>query len=136
MTLRTAIAIESAVNNHLTEYGAMPYPGTSDTTILTSNDTYLLRVLLGREDVINKRSVKFLDVREGKENRNGLIYAEDDRSVVGLFDQWGGGYNVRLDLDSDQKIDVRGETLNNRRVAVWSDGPDHMPGTQDDVKTW
>lgn len=136
MTLQTAVAIESAVNNYLTEYGSMPYPGTSDVTILTSTDTELLRVLLGLEDEMNKRSIKFLSVREVKENRNGLIYTDDSRGVVGLFDPWGSGYNVRLDLDSDQKIDARGETLNNRRVAVWSNGPDCKSGTKDDVMTW
>jgi hypothetical protein len=134
--LAPAVAIESAVNYYLTEYGSMPYPGASDATILTSTDTELLHVLLGLEDEMNKRSIKFLIVREGKENRNGLIYTDDSRSVVGLFDPWGSGYNVRLDLDSDQKIDARGETLNNRRVAVWSNGPDRKSGTKDDVKTW
>ncbi len=135
-TLSTAIAIESAVNSFLTEYGAMPNPGIADATILTSTDTDLLHVLLGMEDDMNKRSIKFLSVREGKENRNGLVYAKDGRSVVGLFDPWGGGYNVRLDLDSDQKINARGKTLNNRRVAVWSNGPDRKSGTKDDVETW
>lgn len=47
-----------------------------------------------------------------------------------------GGYKVRLDLDSDEKLDVSGETLDNRRVAVWSDGPDRKAETKDDVKTW
>ena len=119
-TLRTATEIEMAVNNYLTEYGSMPYLGTADTTILTSTDTIILQVLLGQEDDVNKKSINFLSVREGKENRNGLIYAKDGLSVVGIFDQWGGFYNVRLDLDSDKKIKVHGESLNNRRVAVWS----------------
>lgn len=130
------MAIESAVNSYRIEYGAMPHRGTSDATILTSTDTVLLHVLLGMDGDMNKKSIKFLRVREGKENRNGLVYAKDGRSVVGLFDPWGGGYNVRLDLDSDQKIDARGKTLNNRRVAVWSDGPDRKSGTKDDVETW
>jgi hypothetical protein len=136
MTLRTAIAIESAVNNYLIEYGEMPHRGTSDITTCTSTDKELLHVLLGEENDMNKRSIKFLGVREGKENRNGLVYAKDGRSVIGLFDPWGEGYHVRLDLDSDQKIVVRGEALNDRRVAVWSDGPDRKSGTQDDEEIW
>ena len=134
--MATAVAIESAVNNYLTEYGTLPHAGTSDATIVTSTDTDLLHVLLGMEGAMNKRSIKFLSVREGRENKNGLIYASDGRSVIGLFDPWGGGYNVRLDLDSDKKLDARGETLVNRRVAVWSNGPDRKSGTEDDVKTW
>lgn len=135
-TLQTAVAIESAVNNFLMEYGSMPYRGTADTTILTSKDTDLLHVLLGIEDEMNKKSINFLTVREGKENMNGLIYVNDGYSVIGLFDPWGGGYNVRLDLDFDNKIEVHDESLNNRRVAVWGNGPDGISGTKDDVKTW
>ena len=81
--MATAVAIESAVNNYLTEYGTLPHAGTSDATIVTSTDTDLLHVLLGMEGAMNKRSIKFLSVREGRENKNGLIYASDGRSVIG-----------------------------------------------------
>lgn len=135
-TLATATAIESAVNYFMTEYGSMPNEGLSDTTLTTSSDTHLLEVLLGLEDKLNTRSIKFLSVREGSGKKNGLIYSSDGRSVVGLFDPWGNGYNVRLDLDYDEKLDVSGAVLDNRRVAVWSDGPDRKAGTKDDIKTW
>jgi hypothetical protein len=124
------------VNNYVTEYGTMPSEGSSDTTLTTSTDTGLLEVLLGLEDKLNTRSIKFLTVREGSGNKNGLIYGLNGRSVVGLYDPWGGGYKVRLDLDSDKKLDVSSEALDNRRVAVWSDGPDRKAGTKDDIKTW
>ena len=135
-TLATATAIEMAVNNYMTEYGTMPSEGSSDTTLTTSADNSLLEVLLGLEDKLNTRSIKFLSVREGSEKKNGLVYDSNGRSVVGLYDPWGGGYKVRLDLDSDEKLDVSGESLDNRRVAVWSDGPDRKAGTKDDIKTW
>ena len=135
-TLATATAIESAVNNYVTEYGSMPSEGSSDTTLTTSEDIGLLEVLLGLEDKLNTRSIKFLSVREGKVNKNGLIYTSNGGGVVGLYDPWGGVYRIRLDLDSDEKVDVGSETLDNRRVAVWSDGPDRKAGTKDDVKTW
>lgn len=135
-TLATAIALESAVNSYMTEYGTMPSEGSSDTTLTTSADIGLLEVLLGLEDKLNTRSIKFLSVREGKGKKNGLIYTSNGTGVVGLYDPWGGDYRVRLDLDSDEKVDVGSETLDNRRVAVWSDGPDRKAGTKDDVKTW
>lgn len=65
LTLSTAMAIESAVFNFLTEYGSMPHPGTTDTTISTNTDTDLLPILLGMENHMNKRSLKLLYVREG-----------------------------------------------------------------------
>lgn len=135
-TLATARGIETAVNSYMIEYGTMPSEGSSDTTLTTSTDAALLEVLLGLEDKLNTRSIKFLMVREGRGKNNGFIYTSNGRGVVGLYDPWGGGYKVRLDLDSDEKLDVSGETLDNRRVAVWSDGPDKKAGTKDDVKTW
>jgi hypothetical protein len=136
-TTATATSVEVAVNAYLTEYGSMPRTGTADVTVKTDADTELLRVLLGMEKrELNKRSIRFLSVKEGKNQKNGLIYTTDGNGVVGLYDPWGGGYHVRLDLDADNKLDVGGEVLENRRVAVWSDGPDRKPGTQDDVKTW
>jgi hypothetical protein len=83
-------------------------------------------------------------VREGKGNKNGLVYNTGGSTVKGLYDPWGGPYNVRLDLDYDEKLTVKPKagtqvTLNGRRVAVWSDGQDGVDTTgksADDVKTW
>jgi prepilin-type N-terminal cleavage/methylation domain-containing protein len=144
--LATATAIETAVNNFYTEYGSMPKDGTSDTTVKTDSDTTFLNVLLGLEgtgsSVLNTRGIKFLSVKEGKAKKNGLIY--NGESVEGLYDPWGGPFNVMLDLDYNEKITVQptaggGATLNGRRVAVWSNGVDGVKGggkAADDVKTW
>ncbi len=148
--LATATAIESAVNNFYTEYGSMPDEGGSDTTVQTNNQIKLLNVLLGLEgtgsNVLNTRAIKFLSVREGKGNKNGLIYNTNGTSIQGLFDPWGGGFNVRLDLDYDEKLTFKPKgqgwqtvTLNGRRVAVWSDGADGVKQSgkkADDVATW
>ena len=146
--LATATSIETAVNNFYNEYGSMPDNGTTDTTLNTKNDTTLLNVLLGLEDagntVLNTRAIKFLSVKEGKANKNGLIYSSNGSSVDGLFDPWGGAYNVILDLDYDERVKPQpsagGATqLNGRRVAVWTNGADGVNGggkLADDVKTW
>jgi hypothetical protein len=126
----------------------MPKNGDSDTTVKTDTDDEFLKVLLGLEgtgsSVLNTRAIKFLQVREGKANKNGLIYSSNGSDVKGLFDPWGGGFNVMLDLDYDEKITVQpaaggSTTLNGRRVAVWSNGADGVKGggkSADDVKTW
>lgn len=146
--LSTATAIESAVNNFYTEYGSMPKNEDSDTTVKTDTDNEFLKALLGLEgtasDVLNTRGIKFLQVKEGKAKKNGLIYSTDGTNVEGLYDPWGGGFNVMLDLDYDEKITVQpaaggSTTLNGRRVAVWSNGADGVKGggkSADDVKTW
>jgi prepilin-type N-terminal cleavage/methylation domain-containing protein len=148
--LSAATAIESAVNNFYTEYGSMPLDGSSDTTVQTDSGpgVTMLRVLLGIEgnssNVLNTRGIRFLSVKEGKANRNGLIYQGTGTDIRGLYDPWGGPYHVRLDLDYDEKITVQpsagsSTTLNGRRVAAWSNGADGVKGggkAADDVRTW
>lgn len=160
--LATCVAVESAVNNFFTEYGSMPTRIESPTDIVVKTDSSangkeLLTILLGLETAttpppLNTRSVKFLSVREGKPNasytagKNGLIYDRNGATVVGLYDPWGGPYNVMMDLQYDEKIIVQPKAASipqtlNRRCAVWSDGADGVTGgtngkATDDVKTW
>jgi prepilin-type N-terminal cleavage/methylation domain-containing protein len=146
--LAAAVSIESAVNNFYTEYGSMPSAGTGDTTVKTDGaGINLLKTLLGMDTELNPRSIKFLSAKEGKANKNGLIYDASGNNITGMFDPWGGPYNVILDLDYDEKLvgvkpkgtGSAAATLNGRRVAVWSDGADGVSATgkaADDVKTW
>lgn len=150
--LATATSIESAVNNFFTEYGTMPKEMNDDpaTPVNTKTDLEFLNVLLGLNETganpLNTRAVKFLNVREGKARKNGLIYATTGTTVTGLFDPWGGAYYVMMDGNYDDKIKVKPAastadvTLNGRRVAVWSNGADCVNGVggkvADDVKTW
>ena len=147
--LASATALESAVNNFFNEYGTMPVDGTTDVTVQTDSaeGIRLLEVLLGLEGssgtILNTRGVKFLSVKEGKSKRNGLIYDASGNGIEGLYDPWGGPYNVILDLDYDERVDPdtaasASARLNGRRVAVWSDGADFEGSNKagDDVKTW
>ena len=144
--LGMATGVESAVNNFYTEYGSMPTEATEDATVDTKTDTQLLSVLLGFETDLNTRGVKFLTVREGKANKNGLIYNTDGKSIKGMFDPWGGPFYVLMDAGLDERVTppstVRngGKALNGRRVAVWSLGADGTGSknktTADDVITW
>jgi prepilin-type N-terminal cleavage/methylation domain-containing protein len=152
--LATATAIEAAVNNFFTEYGSMPTNTATDDDadappLDTINDKDFLRVLLGIEKIqspLNTRGIKFLSAKEGKGNKNGLIYAKSGDDIEGLFDPWGGAYHVMLDTGYDEKLkDLQPKaakepiTLNGRRVAVWSDGADGVKSTGKtnvDVKTW
>jgi prepilin-type N-terminal cleavage/methylation domain-containing protein len=167
--LAAATAIESAVNNYYTEYGSMPSNESTDTqpsAPLKTNDNNtginltgvgLLRVLLGIEPstaspMYNPRKLKFLSAKDGKFNKNGLIYNSSSADItstdiIGMFDPWGGPFNIMMDLDYDEKlvgvlpkgIGNLPVNLNGRRVAVWSDGADGVSAigkAADDVKTW
>jgi len=148
--LATCVALESAVNNFSTEYGSMPTTLTIDTVVDTKlNITDFLNVVLGLETAsapLNTRAIKFLSAKEGKGNKNGLIYNSSGTTVTGLFDPWGGTYKVMLDCDYDEKVAPRPKcggttvTLNGRKAAAWSDGADGAASSSgaatDDVKTW
>jgi prepilin-type N-terminal cleavage/methylation domain-containing protein len=142
--LATATALESAVNNFYNDYGTMPKEGAADVTVQTDTDTALLRALLGEDDTNNPRGIRFLSVKEGKNNKNGLIYGSGGSSVQGLYDPWGGPFFVMLDLNLDEKVTIPagvlngGRTLNGRRIAVWSRGADYRDNNKsnDDVITW
>jgi len=155
--MATCVALESAVNNFYTEYGTMPMAGlsgNSDPQVIETDNNTLLNVLLGLEPAntanpLNPRKIKFLTVKQGKNNKDGLIYDRNGRNVERLVDPWGGPYFVQLDGNYDEKVEPRpaasggsaAVVLNGRRVAAWSNGADAAPnGTggkaTDDVKTW
>ncbi|MEO7098428.1 MAG: prepilin-type N-terminal cleavage/methylation domain-containing protein [Luteolibacter sp.] len=157
--LASCAALESAVNNFYTEYGTMPNTAamTTDTKVDTKDDVInFLNPLLGLEagtTPINTRTIKFLNVKEGKlkganDGINGLVYNAAGSTVIGLFDPWGGTYKVMLDGDYDEKLDKvqpkgakKEVILNSRRAAAWSDGADGATKATngeatDDVTTW
>ncbi len=151
--LNQATGIETSVNSFFTDYGYMPKEGSTDTTVKTDKEVTLLTVLLGLEgnsgNILNSRGVKYLVAKEGKKvgtkGSGGLIYNSTGSAVTGLYDPWGGGYSVMMDLDFDEKLipvtaaGGKSITLNGRRVAVWSDGADGVNGggkSSDDVTTW
>jgi len=148
--LAVCTSLEGAVNNFFTDYGTLPSAAVADTTVVTNtgDGIALVTVLMGMETgntPLNTRAVKYLDVKEGKNSKDGLIYSTDGTSITGLYDPWGGGYNVIMDCDYDGNITpapsagTGGATLHGRRVAAWSNGADGVSGggtANDDVKTW
>jgi len=142
--LSTATAVETAVNNFFTEYGSLPKDGTADLILSTNTDTAFLNALLGQDTTLNTRAIRFLNAKEGKSNKDGMIYGADGKSAAGLYDPWGGPFHVVLDLDYDEEITPTPSAgtspkLNGRRVAIWSNGADGISGggkAADDVKSW
>ena len=149
--LASCTALESAVNNFFTEYGNLPTDAVTDIVVETDKDRELITVLSGLPETStppkNPRGMKILQVKEAKNKKkmDGMLYSPDGKSVVGLYDPWGGGYKVMLDGDYDDRLTVsvsgRTTNLNGRRVAAWSLGADGVkdptrskPG--DDVTTW
>lgn len=147
--LSTITGIETAVSNFFTEYSTLPLDGIAADVTIESDDLGFLRTVLGTETgaaPLNTRNVKFLNVREGKNGKNGLLYSTSGSTIEGLTDPWGGNYFIMLDGDYDEVLNPRpsgsttATTLNGRRVAAWSNGADATNGVggtvADDVKSW
>ncbi len=147
----TAVSVEQAVNAFYSEYGTMPIDssGAEDVQPIRTDNDELLNVLLGLDEItqpaLNRRGVKFLNVKEGTKvgngGKGGLVYGANGRNVIGLFDAWGNPFYVALDTNYDETLEVTlggrpMERLNGRKVAVYGPGGDGQLGTTDDVKTW
>ena len=139
--LAVANAVETGVNQFYNEYGRLPNVGETCTTT-SGTGVSLLTILLGKETTTtmeNTKQLNFLSgLKEGKSDKNGLIYSSGS-TIKGLYDPWGNGYEVKLDIDYDEEISdpiSSGTTLRGKRVVVWSKGADKTMGGTDDVKTW
>ncbi len=152
-TLAICTEIEMGVNNFFTEYGTLPTDAAADEEIETkdADGVTFLEIMMAREDeggtVLNTKGIRFIEPKEGKANKGGVIYAASGNAIQGLYDSWGGPYHVMLDADYDEQLVVQpkgaaaSKTLNGRRVAVWSDGADGVEAGAsgkaiDDVTTW
>ncbi len=154
--LATATSLEAAIANFYSEYNYPPKVITADETVKTDTSTgsvQMLNALSGYTESasppLNLRAVKFLTVREGKNRKDGLIITGSgaQTSAAGLYDPWGGPYNVLLDGDYDEVVTPKVSAtkppaqsqLNGRKSAVWSNGADGVKGggtAGDDVITW
>jgi hypothetical protein len=142
-SLRIAYALESALNNIHTEYGKLPDVGSGVTTNSPAG-LKLLNILLGldgrSDNSLNSGAIKFFSVKEGKDDKGGMIYSSDRNSVTGLYDPWGNPFTLIIDTQDIEELQFtfagRPVHLKGRRAAAFSPGPDKIMGTADDVKTW
>lgn len=145
-----ATGIESAVNAYYSEYGSLPDDGSSQQeggTLLASDNgagldvVRVITALEGKVDTLkNPKKIRFLNVAEAKNKKAGITYDASGDGVVGIYDSWGNPFIIVLDTSYEERLRfTRGtakDSLNGRRVAVFSVGPDKKPGTKDDVVTW
>lgn len=131
-------AIVTACKAYETEYGVLPWGGTSDVA-LEGGDNYkkLIELLTcvdgpGSYGYTNKRKMKFLDV-------------DSDYATNGFVDPWGNEFYVYLDTDYDGDVNVApfDSTAKNGSVFVYSLGPDKTDdnganyiGGSGDIGSW
>lgn len=134
----TANEIVIAIKGYGVEYNRFPLLGERlpvDSEVITSSGS-LLNALMGDDDKINPRKIKFIDPPIAKNNVNGLLEKDGKRMLV---DPWGKPYYILIDFDGDGKVpdpEHPGAMLDTT-VIVFSGGPDGDPTTwQDNVRSW
>lgn len=149
--LAVCVELEQAIQRFYDDNGTLPVEISSDQTV-TSNSAEgldMLLVLMNQETTdppLNSKGIKYLNIKEGKNDTDGLMWNEAGNRVEGLYDPWGGDYSISLDGDFDEAVPVAPKAeasarVLQRRVAVWSNGADGSEGSavgtvKDDVKTW
>jgi prepilin-type N-terminal cleavage/methylation domain-containing protein len=145
--MAAASSIITAVNSFQSENGSLPVPsgntgkdgGTKFQTD-TGDGVKILNILMGKEDEINVRKVRYFEAKEGKAKKDGVIYNSQKTEVTAMYDPFGNPYFIVLDTNYEEQIKVQpGNTeivLPGRKAAVYSAGADKKLGTPDDVKTW
>lgn len=147
-TRTTATAISSAVDQYYQEYSKLPTIGGATDEVRTEGEAgiELLLVLLGKEEdtgtMQNPRKIPFLNVETGKnKNKGGLVYSNGGAGgqIEGLYDAWGQPFYIKMDTEyEDEILDplTQGNVVRDKKVIVYSLGPDKRVGGGDDVKTW
>jgi prepilin-type N-terminal cleavage/methylation domain-containing protein len=143
----TAVSIAQAVDNFYTEYSALPDPASnSDDKDFSTDSSELLDILAGgitaKAVEQNPRKIRFLSVKEGKNNKDGAVY--NGNAISKIFDPWGKPYVIWLDYNYNESIifTPKGNNseakLNGRRVAVYSLGvrANETSNASTLVKTW
>ncbi|MFC7336450.1 hypothetical protein ACFQY0_04610 [Haloferula chungangensis] len=136
-------SLVKAVENFQMEYDRLPDIGAVQIPSDGPAGEMFLGILTGAEesqrDLQNLRSIVFLQGKEAKDRKGGLVYGPDDR-VKAIYDPFGNPYMVILNAkkeDSlvfqygDQNVMLRG-----KGVAAYSPGKDGKLNTPDDIRSW
>ena len=144
-SVAVCVELEQAIQRFFDDHQTLPIEVEDDLTIdcNSAKGLELLRVLLNLETAdqpINARGIKYMNIKQGDGDKDGLIWNKAGTQITGLYDPWGGSYMIALDGDFDGSITARPKAqeapkLLQPRVAVWSNGLD-PDDPEDDVTTW
>lgn len=99
----------------------------------------LIRCLLGEPGELNPRQIRFVDLPAGKDSKGGLVL--DSTGEPWVLDEWGRPIFIGIDANEDQKLAMPDGAKDAPShlpvpVALFSAGPDGIPGNADDVTSW
>ena len=130
-----------ACDDYYEVYSFIPLGSTNkiDTSHLTTGTTKntVMHALLGLDgtprESLKKQS--FFTFKASKGEKAGLHRTE---TTAELFDPWGSPYHLLLDYDSNNQLKdpFTNKIITDKRVLIWSPGPDKKSGTDDDIRSW
>jgi hypothetical protein len=141
----TMVQLALAFDNFYENYQYLPGAGeTATDTVLKSaapDGSPLLAALLGLRSAVdeNPKQIAFFQTKPAKDKKDGLHRTDN---TADLYDPWGNPYFVLLNYDNDNQLRHPGsnEIFFDRRVVVWSLGPDGKSGTpetdKDNIYSW
>jgi prepilin-type N-terminal cleavage/methylation domain-containing protein len=119
--------IASAIRAFELEYGRLPSNTTGDDQWIGSNNENVIKALLGLDQGLNPRNIRFLEAKVVDRQSGGV-----DQSSYRFYDPWGSPYYIKLNTDYDNKINHYGDQFVS--VIVHSTGPDKTMGKNDKIE--
>ena len=129
-----------ALKSYQAEYDRWPVPkAEKDYFAVLRGD--LVRCLLGEISDLNLRGIRFIDLPMPKPGGIGWGQMKDSTGEVWVTDQWSRPVYVMIDANEDNRLippDAKAEGSGELpfSVAVFSTGPDGIPGNEDDITSW
>ena len=139
-TLRILKDVQIGVKNYEIEYNRWPVSENEEDYFAVLRGG-LVRCLAGEASDLNPRGIRFIDLpmTQPKVRSGGLM--RDNTEEIWIVDQWSRPIYVVIDADHDNSVrppDIRWWESRDIPigVAVFSAGPDGIPGNEDDVTSW
>jgi prepilin-type N-terminal cleavage/methylation domain-containing protein len=145
-TLAVAKDLQVAIKSYQTEYNRYPSTATSDVTVLTNTGDLISDADWPEFWNAQSREIKFVDLPIAKNGTGGLVMSGGGGNS--LVDDWGSPFSIIMDTNYDNRIDNPDSSNSDPKVssgappqlplgvAVYSNGPDKMISTKDDVTSW
>jgi len=129
--------LQRALKNYTIEYNAWPDSQRPDVQFAVVRGS-LLRNLLCEKNNSNSRAIALVEFAKAKKGIGGLRI--DNNNELCLVDQWGHEVFVGFDTGNGMLAWPQGVKTPPHSVpdsiALFSAGPDGIPGNADDVTNW
>lgn len=123
--------LKTAWDTYYADYSGFPEDASGNAFPVTESDIACIQILRGIPHADDSAAV----AQYRSMNPKKIPYMDFHHKTTTFNDPWGNPYRIALDADYDGEVTIPGGTLR-QSVAVWSNGPDGVPGNKDDLKSW